>query len=152
MERRVISMSVEANKDFVRRYFAADLKEFQEIVAKNKLDEWYAPGFMSHTSTGDNNLSGYIQTMSALFNAFPDYKFDVQDLVGENDKVVARYILSGTHNSPYMGIPASGKKIKVDGVLILKFSAGKLAELWAVTDLLGLMRQIGAIPSKAPKK
>jgi steroid delta-isomerase-like uncharacterized protein len=145
-------MSIEANKDFVRRWFATELKDFKEMVEGNKLDEWFAPGFVFHSTAGDLDLKAYLPFMANYFNPFPDFKFEVQDLISEKDKVVARYITKGTHTAAYKGIPASGKKIKVNCMMIMRLSGGKLAEAWSLVDALGMMQQIGAIPTSPAKK
>ena len=140
-------MSVESNKEFARRWFAADLKAFKEMTEKNKLDEWFAPGFVFHSSAGDLDLKAYLPYMASYFTPFPDFKFEVLDLIAEKDKVVARYITTGTHQLAYRGIPASGKKININCMMILRLSEGKLAEAWSLVDSLGMMQQIGAIPA-----
>jgi steroid delta-isomerase-like uncharacterized protein len=150
IERRENSMSVESNKEFARRWFATDLKTFKEMIAENKRDEWFAPGFVFHSSAGNLDMNAYIPFMADYFNPFPDFKFEVLDLIGEKDKVVARYITTGTHKLAYRGIPASGKRINVNCMMILRLSEGKLAEAWSIVDSLTMLTQIGAIP--APRK
>jgi len=144
-------MSTASNKDMARRYFSTKF-EAELSTKKSELDKWYAPGFVAHTSTGTNDLNGFLKIISNMLGAFPDYKFDVQDLVAENDKVVVRNVVTGTNNGSFMGMPPTGKKIKADGSYIFKFSDGKIAEMWVISDMLGIMTQIGAIPSPSSRK
>jgi predicted ester cyclase len=80
--------------------------------------------------------------------AFPDAQFTIEDMIGEGDKLVDRYTISGTHSRPFLGIPATGRQIHLAGISIVRISAGKIAERWAVTDQLGLLQQLGALPAK----
>src|SRR3970282_2938390 len=62
-------------------------------------------------------------------------------------KVIYRWTGSGTHQGTLFGIPATGKKMSVDGITIDRFSESKLVESWNVFDQLGMMQQLGVIPS-----
>ena len=64
--------------------------------------------------------------------------------------MVSRYTVSGTHQGEFFGIPGSGKRIEMTGINIDRFDeSGKLVEEWPEYDLLGAMRQMGAIPEPA---
>ena len=88
----------------------------------------------------------------ALWRAFPDSHLVIDDLIVEGDKAVSRYIFTGTQKGEFMGIPPSGKRVKIDGMTILYFdkssssSKKKCIERWNMPDMMGLMQQIGAIP------
>jgi predicted ester cyclase len=62
--------------------------------------------------------------MIALFAAFPDTKFPIEDIIAVGDKVVVRYKINGTHKGAFQGIPATGKKVNVEGINILKIAGG----------------------------
>ena len=79
--------------------------------------------------------------------AFPDLTNTIEDLVGEGSKVVTRGTTRGTHRGPLGNVPASRKQIAVSWVLISRFDGHKLIDEWEVFDSLGLMQQIGAVPS-----
>jgi steroid delta-isomerase-like uncharacterized protein len=81
-------------------------------------------------------------------NAFPDLSCTVEDQVAEGDKVVSRWTLRGTHQGEFFGVPASGKRVEMSGIQVDRFAeeSGKIVEEWAEFDLLGAMRQMGAIP------
>jgi predicted ester cyclase len=76
---------------------------------------------------------------------FPDWKVTVDDIIAEGDKVVARATGQGTHLGEYMGIPPTGKRIKVSWIAIYRIADGKLAEHWQQIDELGLRQQLGAV-------
>jgi steroid delta-isomerase-like uncharacterized protein len=77
--------------------------------------------------------------------AFPDGHWHEEDLFAEGDRVVGRYILRGTHQGEFFGIPATGKSISVSNVHIFRLSDGKIIEHWGHGDDMGMMRQLGAM-------
>ena len=80
-------------------------------------------------------------------NAFPDLHLDLEDVVAEEDKVAFRYTMSGTHRGDFMGMPPTGKPFSVAGMILARVVGGRFTERWSNLDALGLMHQIGAIPS-----
>lgn len=83
--------------------------------------------------------------------AFPDLRFEVQDMLASGDKVVARFRATGTQDGGFMGMPASGRHVDVEGIDIIRFADDGLAhEHWGLFDALGMMQQLGAIPAGAP--
>lgn len=79
--------------------------------------------------------------------AFPDGYYDVQDLFAEGDLVVARWVFTGTLQGPYGGVEPKGQPVAVRGVHIHRVACGQIVETWNSGDALGLLRQIGAIPT-----
>ena len=78
--------------------------------------------------------------------AFPDLRVTIEDLFSHDDRAAWRFTLVGTHAGPFMGIPATGRRVRVSGIRIDRFAAGRLVESWVGLDALGLLRQLGAIP------
>jgi predicted ester cyclase len=66
------------------------------------------------------------------------------NVIAEGEFVVNNFRLQGTHRGPFLGVPESGKRVDVEGVTILRFRDGKCVERWSQTDVMGVMRQIGA--------
>jgi predicted ester cyclase len=85
-------------------------------------------------------------TARVFRGAFPDTRITIEDQVAEGDRVVTRWTARGTHQGDLMGIPPSGVSGEIGGVTINRISRGKIAATWGSYDLLGLMRQIGAVP------
>jgi steroid delta-isomerase-like uncharacterized protein len=79
--------------------------------------------------------------------AFPDAQITVEDQIAEGDKVVTRWTGRGTHQGEFMGVPPSGNRVEIAGMTLDRFSRGKIAESWTNYDALGMMQQIGAMPS-----
>ncbi len=85
------------------------------------------------------------QVWAVLLAAFPDLQLDVEDLIGEDDKVVARIVVTGTHLGEYMGVGATGKSIAYDEIFIFRFVNGRVVETWGVVDIHSQMRQLGLL-------
>ena len=79
--------------------------------------------------------------------AFLDIRVAVEDQVAERDKVVSRWTATGTHTGDLMGIPPTGRRVDISGVTINRFSGGKIVEDWYQSDDLGMMQQLGVVPS-----
>jgi len=120
---------------------------FDELTAPNFREHELVPGF-------EPNREGVKKWMTAFRTAIPDIQILVNDVISQGDKVVARVTIHGTQKGPLMGIPATGKKFQMDVIDIVRFENGKLAEHWGVSDMLGMLTQIGVVPppGAAPKK
>lgn len=92
-------------------------------------------------------LEGRKMFYSAFLAAFPDIHVHIEDLFAEGDKLVTRWSAHGTHDGELMGIPPTGKKAAVSGIAIDRFENGQSVEHWEVFDQVGLMQQLGVIPS-----
>jgi len=86
-----------------------------------------------------------------LLSAFPDMQMQVEDLLVSGDKAVARVKVAGTHKGEFIGVAATGRRVEIQLVDIMRFDdAGLLLEHWGVADMLALLQQIGAVPEVAP--
>ena len=81
---------------------------------------------------------------------FPDLECHVEDMTADGDKVWARVRLTGTHQGEFMGVAPTGNRVEFDVIDIGRFEGGKGVEHWGVSDAMGLMMQIGAIPAGPP--
>ena len=87
-----------------------------------------------------------------LRTAFPDLHYDTEELIAEDDKVVARTTMRGTHTGPFLGIPPTGRRFEQQQIHILRFVDGKAVEHRAVRDDLGMLQQLGVIPARDQAK
>lgn len=137
-------MSVEENKAIVRRIY-------EEFKRRNlpAYYELHATDYVFHLPGGVEvrGLERLKQTITMVLSAFPDYHEAVEDMVAEGDMVVVRHTLTGTHKGEWLGIAATGKKVTWTAIAILRIVGGKLVEAWAEIDMLGVMQQLGAIPT-----
>jgi predicted ester cyclase len=144
-------MSVEHNKALVRRLYEEGLNKGNLAVA----DEILAPDYIRHglapgAPLGPESTKHVFSTMRA---ALPDLRITVEDMVGEGDKVVARVTGRGTHKGEYMGVAPTGKQVTVTFIGIYRFAGSKLKEAWIQMDELGMMQQLGVVPSAGqPRK
>lgn len=81
-------------------------------------------------------------------SAFPDLHITTNDLIAEGDKVIKVWTVNCTHRGELMGIPPTGNKLVVKGIEVFRIAGGKIAELWASMDTLGMMQQLGVIPKQ----
>ncbi len=113
------------------------------------LDEIFTADARSHDPQQPNvgpGPDGVRQSMQVYLTAFPDSKLTIQREIAEGDYVVQHLTTTGTHTGELAGIPATGKRTNVTGVITSKFKDGKIVETWSLFDQLGLMQQIGVVP------
>ena len=110
------------------------------------LDELLAPDFVCHLPGMPEwrGPAGVAEVVCSLRAAFPDWHERVDELVAEGDLVASRYTSTGTHLGTFWGIAPSGRRVTVAEMALFRFAGDRIAEQWNVTDLLGLLRQIGA--------
>jgi predicted ester cyclase len=141
-------MSIQENKELIRRYFGLDATSDPDLKHYNEI---HALDYQAHGVMGDMNLAQSKQTNQAIFAAFPDFKFTIEDILAEGDKVTVRYSATGTHQGPFMGVAPTSKKIILKGISIYKIANGKLVESWGTYDRMSLMQQLGAISQTGKK-
>lgn len=97
-------------------------------------------------------LVGYMQILGMMRGAYPDIQWSLEESIVEDDKVVARFSISGTHRGTFLGFPASGKQIRSQALNIYRFDGdGKIIEERGLPDIFGMLVQIGAIALPAPE-
>ena len=137
-------MTVEENKAIVRRWGEAFKKRNLAAV-----DEIFDANYVGHVPGFEDvkGPEGVKQLLTVFFTAFPDLHLTVEDLIAEGDKVVARYTNWGTDKGEEMGTARTGKQFTETGIAIFRIVGGKLAEGWQEVDSLGMMQQLGVVPS-----
>jgi len=132
----------EENKALVHRVY--------ECFSQNNLDvldELIASDFTDHNPNPGQapGLEGLKQFISAMHTVLSDLQDNVEDMVAEGDKVVARLRISGTHQGEFMGAAPTGNQVTFTGIDILRIAEGKVVEHSGNSDELGMMRQLGVI-------
>jgi len=139
------------NKAIVRRLY-------EEVWNKRKLEvinEIISPshGLQAPNISGSSiGPAAYRRNVSLFLAGYPDLRLTIQDIIGEKDKVVACWTISGTHKGDYLGIPATNKKVSVDGMTIHHIAGGKIMDSYSNWDALGMMQQLGVVPALGQKK
>jgi predicted ester cyclase len=147
-------MAFEENKDLVRRHFAALERGDLEEAAS-----FWAPGAVNHGSGRAGQQpppgpAGVAAVFRSLQIAFPDRRWQIDDLIAEGDAVACRLTVSGTYGeiplipvegAMLMTTPPTGRPYAVQHVHVFRLADGKVAEHRAVRDDLGLLLQLGVI-------
>jgi steroid delta-isomerase-like uncharacterized protein len=132
----------ERNKEVARSFF-------EDVLGQGRLDRYaesHAKDFVAHGETRDGTLEEDMAAAKEERKALPDMKIAVNQILAERDLVAVYWTASGTNTQAGMGFPATGKKIKVNGMTIFRFKAGKIYEEWSVWDMQSALRQAGLLP------
>jgi steroid delta-isomerase-like uncharacterized protein len=142
-------MSTTENEKVIRRIY-------DELWNERKLEvagELVADGGTNYDTGlvpmpfGPEEMKGTVRMVTA---AFPDNRHEVEEVIAEDDRVVLRCTLTGTHEGQFMGIPPTGRKIEVTEIHIYRLEEGKAVEHRVGRDDLGAMRQLGVIADAIP--
>jgi len=131
------------NKKLVRQTFDQIWNQGNLAI----IDERFASDYVGHSSVPIHGSEGAKGFVTAMRSAFPDYHYTAEDEISEGDRVVHRWTARGTHEGAFQGIPPTGKQITLRGISIYRLANGKLVEGWTTADLLGLLQQLGAVPT-----
>lgn len=134
--------NIEKNKNFINAY----TENFWNKQNIDVFEKYYAAEFIVHFADGDMNVEQYKGLCQAYFSAFPDLQVTTDLLVAEGDKVTKVWTVTSTSKGDFMGIPATGKPMIIKGIEVFRLADGKIAELWASMDNLGMLQQLGVIP------
>jgi predicted ester cyclase len=134
----------EENKRVARRVLV-------ELFKKGNLeatDELIHPDFVNHEAPPDNpqGTEGLNETITWLHGLWGPMRADVEDMICEDDKVVARVTMHGRHVGEFLGKPPTGKEFSTKQIHIWRLEDGKVIEHWSVRDDLGQALQLGLLP------
>lgn len=118
-----------------------------DVVDELFSDDYIDHDAVTHTGgmSGRDSAKAFVQVFRA---AIPDLRCDIEDQIAEDDKVVSRWVATGTHQGELMGVAPTGRSFRVDGISIDRFDRdGRFVEGWGTWDGIALLRQIGALPS-----
>jgi steroid delta-isomerase-like uncharacterized protein len=137
--------TIEKNKQVVRRFYEEGWNgRHFEIVHQTHSEKW-----MHYDNSNPYDIGGgpegNINRMKEVVQAFPDIRFNIEDMVAEKDKVVVRFVATGTQQGQFGPIPPTGKQIKMLGYITHRLENGKIIEDWVIRDTYGLMVQLGVI-------
>lgn len=120
---------------------AGDVGGFDEVLAEDFVEHEELPGL-------DPSREGVKEFFKMYRAAFPDLRFEPEDVLPSGDKVVARVRATGTHQGEFQGIPATGKSVDVQLIDIVRFGDDGLArEHWGVFDAAKMLEQLGVLPA-----
>ena len=135
----------EENKAIYRRYIneifnKGNVDLVDELVDPNLVDHSPAPG-------QEPGPEGFKNLVTMFRAAFPDLHSTIDLLISDGDIVVGRHTTTGTHRGEFMGMPPTNKSFTMSEIHMVRFANGKGVEHWGNADEIGMMQQIGAIPS-----
>jgi len=133
----------EANRRLVVRFYEelsnqGNYEAADELVAADYVRHDLRPGDAPPGPAGQKAVAQRFRA------AFPDVRLEVEALVAEEDLVVARWTMSGTHRGAWGEVGATGRSVRFSGVNFFRIAEGKIAEIWNLRDDLGLREQVGA--------
>jgi len=131
----------EQNKAIVNRMWEAWNKEDLDTIK-----ELMAPEFVRYIPSNSIDIRSpeeRVAFIKAHHTAFPDANISIEELYADGDRVIYRFIMRGTHQGEWKGIPATGNKFEMSGIGILRIADGKVVELREEPDRLGRMMQLG---------
>ena len=138
---------VDSEKEFEQKNTDVVLRAHHEVWNDKKYDlikEIYAEDYQAHFICGLEiaGQGGVYEFISGHHKSFPDWTERVVDIVADGDRVVTRYISTGTHKGEFQGIAATGRKITISEVSIHRVLNGKIAEQWGFPDGLSHVQQL----------
>ncbi len=107
----------------------------------------YADDFVMHISSLPRPIDKptFIDFVAGWQRAFPDGRMEIRDLIRDGNRLWCYWLSTGTHRAEYLGVPATGRRVAYEGVDIYRFAGDRIAECWAVPDVLTLLRQLGVV-------
>jgi steroid delta-isomerase-like uncharacterized protein len=123
---------------------------FEEVLGQGKLEKYpesHGADFVAHGTQRDFTLAEDMAAAREERTAMPDMQIEVNHMVAEGDLVAVHWTAWGTNTQPGMGLPATGKKIRVSGMTIFRYKAGKISEEWSAWDMLSVLKQAGLFPA-----
>jgi steroid delta-isomerase-like uncharacterized protein len=143
-------MSTTENKALVQR-FMAGFQTVRDTRDTSLLEEVMAPDVALHMTGFPPEMQGrdaFVQGLYIFINAFPDLQItELSPMLAQDDMVALRVCWSGTHTGDLMGIAATGKRVAVADMHVERIADGKIVERFVVSDMMGLLQQIGVIPA-----
>lgn len=139
-------MASEGNSDVLRRAG----EHFNDPAGREAYFDLYDEHAVLHGYAGvEPGIESIKQFYAAFWAAFPDSRLLFEDIFEAGDKVACRFVVEATHQGPFLGVPATGRRVTLPGITILRFANGKCVERWSQADFLAVMVQIGAVPAPA---
>jgi len=121
-------MLVEENKAIVQAWLAARNVHDVEVAVAH----W-----------AEDQQAELRSSFNSFTNAFPDVQIDIEEMIGEGDKIVVQWTFHGTHRGPFQGIPATGTAVEWDGLDLYTITDRKITSLVRKADSRALLQQLG---------
>jgi steroid delta-isomerase-like uncharacterized protein len=135
-----LSGNIEIITRFEREFRAGD---------QATIDEPCLPGLVDHNPAPDHEptLAGFKQKVAGFRAVFPDLEVDLQDIIASGDTVATRWVVTGSLQQRFMGIPASGQTVRVESMNFYRLEDGRVTDIWTQFDGVVMMQQLGVVPA-----
>ncbi len=141
-------MSTEHNKMLVRTLY-------EEIFSQGDtalIEQLFTEDYVNHDQSGPpggwpTGKQGFHAVVATYRGAYPDLHFTIEEMLSEGDRVVTRWTARGANTGSLAGMPTTGKAVVVSGMSIERIADDKIAETWANWDQLGMLQQLGVVPT-----
>ena len=133
--------NLEVMDKFIRFINNGDVALGQSIIS---------PDVVFHAPTSPepmHGFQGYVAVLDMMRGAMPDVCWKAEEFISENEKVMVRFTMTGTQTNPFMGLPASGKRVSVTAMNIYELKDGRIIREHGMPDLFTMLMQLGAIPA-----
>ena len=139
-----MSEANEAATRLMMELFSAggDLSRVAEVISNNAIDHQGIPGV---DTTG---VEGFKRVVAVYQGAFPDLKAELISMASKGDITFAHFHMTGTNTGAFMGMPATGKSVDIEGVDIMRFENGLAVEHWGYVEEMKMMQQLGLMPAQ----
>ena len=141
-------MNIEANKTVVLRFIEGLWN--QRIL--ELADELFDEHCITHQLRVGNDPKGAPRGPEEMKHhvkdwlaSFPDIHFTIEQMLAEGDRVMTQCYALGTHTAAWLGIPATGKAIKIQMSVVHRIARGRIVEDWVLVDSLGIFQQLGLV-------
>jgi steroid delta-isomerase-like uncharacterized protein len=141
-------MTTGQNKAIVRRFIEEIFVEGRPEAVDDLLTDDFTPHTWGSTGSGKEDLKAAIERESA---GLSDVRMTIEDTIAEDDLVAVRVTSRAVQSGEFMGLPPSGNAYTVGEIHIFRVRDGRVAEHWHQADLLGMKRQLGAMPGQGSR-
>jgi steroid delta-isomerase-like uncharacterized protein len=134
----------ERNKAVIRR-FVEEVQNNKNFVVYDELND---PDFVNLSAPPGvpADREGGKLYLQAFAEAYPDARYTIDDMIAEGDRVVTKKTLTGTNTGEFAGMPATGNRVTLQFVDIMRVRDGKIVEHWLCLDQLSWLQQLGLAP------
>lgn len=138
--------SVDANVATVRRMFAGIRDEPIESLLANCIAPDYERTDSCALAGAPSNVAGFVRYINVARECFHSYRMDIDEIMGEGDRVVARVHAHGRHKGGFLGVATGHQDLDFTLMFIFRLDNAKIAHSWVTWDVYRALNQLGALP------
>jgi steroid delta-isomerase-like uncharacterized protein len=145
-ENERVAMSQLSNVELIERFYTHLWNRFDKALIPVMLTEDLEfRGSLGHAARGHGQFAAYLDFIQA---AFPDFTNTIEEVVSEGERSFTRLTYRGTHSGELFGVPATGRRVEYAGAARFRFRDGRIAAVWVLGDVFGLLQQLHGCPAE----